>query len=96
MVFAIKNKILSNNAYGLLNHLEFICNHFNSLFKAESEFKNSKFGGKSSQLLIQCWFPNKFDFSVIAHLLPQRPKSTFKKIFPLHSPGLLENISKNC
>ena len=29
----------------------------------KKEFKNSNFGGKSSELLIQCWFPNKFDFS---------------------------------
>ena len=60
MVFAIK--ILLNNAYGLLNLLEFICNHFNSLFQAESEYKNSNFGGKSSEILIQCLFPKKFDF----------------------------------
>ena len=60
MVFAIK--MLLNNTYGLLNRLEFKCNHFTSLFEAESEFKNSK-GGKSSELLIQCRFPNKFDFS---------------------------------
>ena len=60
MVFAIK--MLLDNAYGLLNLLEFKCNHFNSLFQAESEFKNSNFGGKSSELLIQCQFPNKFNF----------------------------------
>ena len=34
MVFAIK--MFLNNAYGLLNLLEFTCNHFNSLFQAES------------------------------------------------------------
>ena len=51
MVFAIK--MLLDNAYGLLNLFEFKCNHFNSIFQAESEFKNSNFGGKSSELLIQ-------------------------------------------
>ena len=61
MVFAIK--MLLNNSYGLLNLLEFVCNHFDSLFQAGYEFKNSNFGGKSSELLIQCWFTNKFDFS---------------------------------
>ena len=58
MVFAIK--MLLDNTYGLLNLLEFNCNN---IFQAESEFKNSNFGGKSSELLIQCRFPNKFDFS---------------------------------
>ena len=61
MVFAIK--MLLGNAYGLLTLLEFKYNHFNSLFQAESEFKNSNFGGKSSELLVQCWFSNKLDFS---------------------------------
>ena len=28
----------------------------------KKEFKNSNFGGKFCELLIQCWFPNKFDF----------------------------------
>ena len=60
MVFGIK--MLLDNAYGLLNLLEFKCNYFNSLFQAESEFKNSNFGRKSSELLIQCRFPNKFNF----------------------------------
>ena len=46
-----------------MNLLEFICNNFNSLFHAESELKNSNFGRKSSELMIQCRFPNKFDFS---------------------------------
>ena len=55
--------MLLDNAYGLLNLLEFKCNHFNSLFQAESEFKNSNFGGKSSELLIKCRFPNKFAFN---------------------------------
>ena len=50
MVFAIK--MLFDDAYGLLNLLEFKCNDFHSLFQAESEFKNSNFGGKSSQLMI--------------------------------------------
>ena len=62
MVFAIK--MLLDNTYGLLNHLEFKCNHFTSLFQAESEFKYSNFGGKSSELLIQCRISNKFDFSI--------------------------------
>ena len=44
MVFAIK--MLLDNTFGLLNLFEFKSNHFNSLFKAEYEFKNSNFGGK--------------------------------------------------
>ena len=60
MVFAIE--MLLDNAYGLLNLLEFKCNHFDSLFQAESEFKNSNFGGKSSELPVQYRFLNKFDF----------------------------------
>ena len=62
MVLAIK-KHFKNNAYGLLNLLEFIYNHFNSLFQVESELKSSIFGEKSSELLIKCQFPNKFDIS---------------------------------
>ena len=42
-----------------------MCNYFNSLFQAESECKNSNFGGKSIELLIQCRFPNKFDFKKV-------------------------------
>ena len=38
--------------YGLRNLLEIECNHFNSLFQAEFEFKNSNVGGK--QLKIMC------------------------------------------
>ena len=56
--------MLLDNACGLLNLLEFKCNNFNSLFRAESEFKNSNFGGKSSELMVQCRFPYKFDFSI--------------------------------
>ena len=67
MVFAIK--MLLGNVYGLLNLLEFKCYHFNGLFQAESEFKNSNFGGKSSELLIQCRFSKKFDFSRTLYLL---------------------------
>ena len=36
MVFAIK--MLLDNTYGSLNLFEFNCNHFTSLFQAESEF----------------------------------------------------------
>ena len=28
----------------------------------KKEFKNSNVGGKPSELLVQCQFPNKFDF----------------------------------
>ena len=62
MVFAIK--LLLNNVYGLLKLLKVKCNHFNSLFQAEYEFRNSNFGGKFSELLIQYRFPNKFAFTV--------------------------------
>ena len=58
--------MLLDHTYGLLNLLEFKCDHLTSLFQAESEFKKSKFGGKFSELLIQCWFPNKFDFSYLS------------------------------
>ena len=61
MVFAIKMRL--DKTYGLQNLLEFKSNHLTSLFDAQSEFKNPNFGGKSSELLIQCRrFPNKFDF----------------------------------
>ena len=46
MVVAIK--MLLDNAYGLLNLHEFKHNHFNSIFQAESEFKNLNSGGKSN------------------------------------------------
>ena len=65
MVFATK-MLLDNTFAGLLNPHKFKCNHFTSLFQAESEFKNSNFGGKSSKLQIKCRFPNKFDFSIIS------------------------------
>ena len=54
MIFAIK--MLLDNDYGLLNLFEFKRNHFNSLFQAEYEFKNSKFGGKYIDVKISCWF----------------------------------------
>ena len=39
-----------DNTYGFLNILEFYCNHFlKSLFQAESEFKNSNFGGNKAR-----------------------------------------------
>ena len=61
MIYAIK--MILDNTYGLLNILEFKCNHFNSLFQAESQFQNSNVGGKQLENLCQCWFWNKFDFS---------------------------------
>ena len=45
MVFAIK--MLLDNTYGLPNLFEFKRNHFNSLFQAEYEFKNSNVGGNT-------------------------------------------------
>ena len=68
MVFVIK-LLLDDNTYGLQNLLEFECNHFTSIFQARSEFKNSNFGGKSNELLIQCRFTNKSDFSMRAKIL---------------------------
>ena len=68
MIFAIK--MLLDNTYGSLNLLEFKCNHFTSLFQAESEFKNSNVGRKSSELLILCRFSNKFDFSNESSITP--------------------------
>ena len=50
-------------AAGHVNLLEFKCNNFNSLFQAVTELENSNFGGKSSELLVQCRFTKKFDFS---------------------------------
>ena len=44
IVFAIK--MLLDKPYGLLNLLEFKCDHFSSLFQAESQFQNSNAGGK--------------------------------------------------
>ena len=37
--------------YGLLKLLEFKCNHFNSLFQAELEIKNSNVGGKQHKIM---------------------------------------------
>ena len=48
MVFAIK--ILLDYTYGLLNLLEYKCNHFNNISLAES-FKNSNVGGKQLELM---------------------------------------------
>ena len=44
IVFAIK--MLLDKPYGLLNLLEFKCDHFSSLFQAESQFQNSNVGKK--------------------------------------------------
>ena len=49
MFFAIK--MLLDNTQRLLNLPEYKCNHFNILFQAESVFKNSNFGGKSSEIM---------------------------------------------
>ena len=49
MVFAIK--MLLDYTYGLLNLLEYKCNHFNNLSLAESKFKNSNVGGKQLELM---------------------------------------------
>ena len=63
MVFAIK--MLLDNTYGLLNLFEFKSYHFNSFFQAESEFKNSNFGGKYIEIMSSLMFSNKYDFSNI-------------------------------
>ena len=44
MVFAIK--MLLDNIYGLLNFIEFKCDHFSGLLLAESQYQNSNAGGK--------------------------------------------------
>ena len=49
MIFAIK--MILDNTYGLLNLFEFKSNHFNSLFQAEYDFKNSNFGGKYIEIM---------------------------------------------
>ena len=49
-----------------LNVIILIC----SLFQAESEFKNSNFGGKSSELLVQCRLPYKSNFRYIVKCMP--------------------------
>ena len=57
------NFLRSNQKRKAPNH----ANYLKFILMAEAmrkkEFKNSNFGGKSSELLIQCRFPNKFDFS---------------------------------
>ena len=49
MVFAVK--MILDYTSGLLNLLEFRCNHYNSLFLAETEFKNSNGAGKELELM---------------------------------------------
>ena len=49
MVFAIK--MLLDNAYGLLNLLEFKCNHFDIIFQAESEYLIIK---KIKAIILNC------------------------------------------
>ena len=61
VVFAIK--MLLDNTYGLPNLFEFKSYHFNSFFQAESEFKNSNFGGKYIEIMSSLMFSNKYDFS---------------------------------
>ena len=63
--------MILDKTYGLLNLLESECNHFTSLYQAEYEFENSNFGGKSSELLIQCRFTNKFDFRIPITYVPR-------------------------
>ena len=55
--------MLLDNTYGLPNLFEFKKNHFNSLFQAEYEFKNSNFGGKYIDVKISCQFWNWIAFS---------------------------------
>ena len=43
-IFAIK--MLLDKPYGALKLFEFKCDHFSSVFKAESQFQNSNVGGK--------------------------------------------------
>ena len=67
MVFAIK--MLLDNTYGLPNLFEFKSNHFNSFFQAESEFKNSNFGGKYIEIMSSLMFSNKYDFRLVTLFL---------------------------
>ena len=62
IVFTIK-MLLDYTSTALLNLLEFKCNHYNSLFLAESEFKNSNVGGKELDLMSWLCFRRDFDFS---------------------------------
>ena len=73
MVFAIK--MLLDNTYGLPNLFEFKSNHFNNLFQAEYELKNSNFGGKYIDDKISCWFWNWIAFSIFS------VKSIFLQLF---------------
>ena len=43
--------MLLDKAYGLLYILEIKCDHFSSLFQAESQFQNSNIGGKQIENL---------------------------------------------
>ena len=65
MVFAIK--MLLDYSYGLLNLIEFKYYHFNSLFLAESEFKNSNVGEK--QLWIMSVMPVLKKTTTLAHII---------------------------
>ena len=57
--------MLLDKPYGLLNLLEYKCNHFNNnLSLAESKFKNSNVGGKVLDFISQCRIRGKFDFSI--------------------------------
>ena len=76
IVFAIK--MLLDNTYGLPNLFDFKRNHFNSLFQAEYQFKNSNFGGKYIDVKISCQFWNWIAFS---HNTEFFVKSNFTKIF---------------
>ena len=60
IVFAIK--LLLDKPYGLLNLLEFKCDHFSSPFQAESQFQNSNVGGKGLDFISQLQIRGKCDF----------------------------------
>ena len=55
--------MLLDNTYGLPNLFDFKSYPFNSFYKAESEFKNSNFGGKYIEIMSSLMFSNKYDFS---------------------------------
>ena len=56
--------MLLDNTYGLPNIFEFKSNHFNSLFPAEYEFKNSNFGGKYIEIMSSLWISRNAAFSM--------------------------------
>ena len=58
--------MLLDKPYELLNLLEFKCDHFSSLFGAESIFQNSNVGGKQLEFISQCRIRGKFDFKYIS------------------------------